>query len=138
MGLKYRKQIKIAPGVKLNINKKSASISVGGKGLSKTISTTGKTTTTVGIPGSGLSYSTTDSTKKPSESNPSDIQANPSEAYSTCSTICFVLSVPLLIIGLLYALLDRIGFFFAFIGLILLVFGFVTKKQANKTKTDSI
>jgi hypothetical protein len=64
MGFRFRKQIKIAPGVKLNINKDSASISVGGKGLTHTVSTTGKETTTVGLPGSGLSYSTTSGAKK--------------------------------------------------------------------------
>lgn len=59
MGVRYRKSIKIAPGVKVNLGKKSASISVGGKGYRKTFSTTGRTTTSVGIPGSGLSYTTT-------------------------------------------------------------------------------
>lgn len=59
MGLKFRKSVKIAPGVRLNVSKKSASVSVGGKGFHKTFSTTGKTTTTVGIPGTGLSYSKT-------------------------------------------------------------------------------
>ena len=31
MGFKYRKSVKIAPGVKLNVGKKSAGISIGGK-----------------------------------------------------------------------------------------------------------
>ena len=31
MGLSFRKSVKIAPGVKLNLGKKSAGISVGGK-----------------------------------------------------------------------------------------------------------
>ena len=37
---------------------KSASISIGPKGFKKTFSTSGRVTTTVGIPGTGLSYST--------------------------------------------------------------------------------
>ena len=57
MGTRFRKSKKIAPGVTLNFNKGSASISIGPKGLKKTFSTTGKTTTTVGIPGTGISYS---------------------------------------------------------------------------------
>lgn len=68
MGFRFRKQIKIAPGVKLNINKDSASVSVGGKGITHTVSTTGKTTTTVGIPGSGISYSTSSGAKKETNS----------------------------------------------------------------------
>jgi hypothetical protein len=70
MGFRFRKQIKIAPGVKLNINKESASVSVGGKGVTQTFSTTGKTTTTVGVPGSGVSYSATTGTKKEAQSEP--------------------------------------------------------------------
>lgn len=58
MGTRFRKSKKIAPGVRLNINKNSASVSFGPKGLKHTISTTGKQHTTVGIPGSGLSYTT--------------------------------------------------------------------------------
>lgn len=58
MGIRVRKSIKIAPGVKVNVGKKSTSVSVGGKGFRYTTSTTGKKTTTVGVPSSGLSYST--------------------------------------------------------------------------------
>lgn len=58
MGMRFRKSKKIAPGVRLNLSAKSASISIGPKGFKKTFSTNGRTTTTVGIPGTGLSYST--------------------------------------------------------------------------------
>ena len=56
MGLRFRRSIKVAPGVKLNINKKSSSITFGTKGVHVTKSTTGKTTRSVGIPGTGISY----------------------------------------------------------------------------------
>lgn len=56
MGLKFRKSYKIAPGVKVNINKKSSSVSFGGKGVHHSISSTGRKTTSVGIPGSGIGY----------------------------------------------------------------------------------
>lgn len=58
MGMRFRKSKKIAPGVRVNLNAKSASISIGPKGFKKTFSTSGRTTTTVGILGTGLSYST--------------------------------------------------------------------------------
>lgn len=58
MGMRFRKSKKIVPGVRVNLNAKSASISIGPKGFKKTFSTSGRTTTTVGIPGTGLSYST--------------------------------------------------------------------------------
>ena len=56
MGLRFRKSINLGHGLKLNIGTKSASISAGTKGVRKTISTTGRETTTVSIPGTGLSY----------------------------------------------------------------------------------
>lgn len=64
MGLKYRKSVKIAPGVRLNVSNKSTSISIGGNGFRKTYSSTGRTTTTVSIPGTGLSYSTSSKASK--------------------------------------------------------------------------
>lgn len=68
MGLRIRKSIKIAPGVKLNLNKKSTSVTFGGKGFHHTVSSTGRKTTTVGVPGTGISYSKTSGgkTSKPS------------------------------------------------------------------------
>lgn len=59
MGLRFRKSFKIAPGVKINLNKKSAGVTLGTKGAHYTINTSGKRTASVGIPGTGLSYSTT-------------------------------------------------------------------------------
>lgn len=64
MGLRYRKSVKIAPGVRLNISNKSTSISIGGKGFRKTYSSTGRTTTSVGIPGTGISYVSTSKASK--------------------------------------------------------------------------
>jgi len=56
MGFRIRKSVKIAPGVKLNIGKKGInSVSIGGHGYTKNISKHG-TRTTVGIPGTGISY----------------------------------------------------------------------------------
>lgn len=42
MGFRFRKSFKVAPGVRLNVGKKSSSISVGNKYAHTTISTTGK------------------------------------------------------------------------------------------------
>ncbi|MCQ6280835.1 DUF4236 domain-containing protein [Bacillus sp. EB600] len=59
MGFRYRKSFKIAPGVRLNVGSKSSSISFGGWGMRYTINSKGKRTTSMGIPGTGLSYVTT-------------------------------------------------------------------------------
>lgn len=58
MGFRFHKSIKIAPGLKLNLNKKSVSVTAGTKGAHYTISSSGKKTASVGIPGTGLSYTT--------------------------------------------------------------------------------
>ena len=56
MGLRFRKSVKIAPGVKINFNKKSSSVTFGGKGVHYTVNSKGKKTASVGIPGTGISY----------------------------------------------------------------------------------
>lgn len=56
MGLRFRKSCKIAPGVKLNLNKNSTSITFGKRGAHYTVNSKGKKTASVGIPGTGISY----------------------------------------------------------------------------------
>jgi hypothetical protein len=63
MGLRFRKSFKIAPGVRFSIGAKSSSISFGGNGLRYTINSKGRRTTSVGIPGTGISYVTSSSSK---------------------------------------------------------------------------
>ena len=53
---RFRRRIRIAPGIHLNIGKTGISTSLGGRGLTLNIGR-GKTRTTVGLPGTGLSYS---------------------------------------------------------------------------------
>ncbi|MCQ9426679.1 DUF4236 domain-containing protein [Pseudomonas sp. LJDD11] len=68
MALRFRKSIKIIPGVKLNLGKKGASLSVGGRGLTANISRRG-TRVTAGVPGTGLSTTTMmNSRTQPAES----------------------------------------------------------------------
>ena len=59
MGFRFRKSVKIAPGVRLNIGKKSVGISAGVKGARVSVNSKGRVTKTVGLPGTGLSYTKT-------------------------------------------------------------------------------
>jgi len=52
---RFRRSVKLFPGVRWNIGKRSSSLSFGGKGFHYTVGTAGSRTT-VGIPGTGLSY----------------------------------------------------------------------------------
>ena len=56
MGLRFRKSVSLFPGVRLNFGKTGMSVSAGVPGFRKTIHTSGKVTTSVGIPGTGIYY----------------------------------------------------------------------------------
>jgi hypothetical protein len=62
MGLRFRRRIKIFPGLWINLSKSGASTSLGGKGLTVNLKN-GKAKTTIGLPGTGLSYSQSTSGK---------------------------------------------------------------------------
>lgn len=57
---RLRRSIKIFPGVRWNIGKKSTSFTFGGRGFHYTTGTRGRRTT-IGLPGTGLSYTSTSS-----------------------------------------------------------------------------
>lgn len=66
--LRFRRSVSIIPGVKLNFGKKGVSISSGVPGFRKTYNfNTGKTTTSVGIPGTGIYYVDTSGPSKKKE-----------------------------------------------------------------------
>lgn len=69
MAFRFRRSLKIAPGLTLNIGKKSASMRVGGRGAGVTMGTAGKRVT-VGVPGTGLSYATKVSGRSGKETPP--------------------------------------------------------------------
>lgn len=60
-GFRFRQRIKLLPGVWLNLSKRGVSTSVGTKGLTVNLKDD-KARTTVSVPGTGLSYTRTDST----------------------------------------------------------------------------
>jgi hypothetical protein len=49
--LTFRKSIRILPGVRLNLGRKSRSITIGPRWFKKTYSSTGRTTTSADLPG---------------------------------------------------------------------------------------
>lgn len=58
MGFRFKKSIKIAPGIKLNIGKKSIGMSVGSKFGGISVNSRNGTTSRISIPGTGISYTT--------------------------------------------------------------------------------
>lgn len=89
MGLKFRKSVKLAPGIKLNLTKNGvSSVSVGKNGAKVNIGKNG-IRSTVGIPGSGLSYSSHSPRKK--STTPQQVQ--PTQGNQTLGLINLVIIV---------------------------------------------
>ena len=57
MGFRFQRRIRLLPGVRLNLSKSGVSTSVGGRGAWLTLGRRGPRAT-VGLPGTGLSYTT--------------------------------------------------------------------------------
>lgn len=58
MGFRFRKSFRIAPGIRINISKKGlSSVSLGGRGATVNVGSDRGARLTVGIPGTGVSYS---------------------------------------------------------------------------------
>lgn len=63
VSFRFRKSVKIAPGVKFNLSKSGGSLSLGGKGITANISSRG-VRSTYSLPGTGISYVTQASASK--------------------------------------------------------------------------
>lgn len=82
MGLRFRKSIKICKGVRLNLNKNSWGMSIGGRGYGYSFNSKGRQTKHIGIPGTGLSYVTSSSSKKSHNKHSAKQQENRNNNYT--------------------------------------------------------
>lgn len=64
MALRFRRSMKVGKGIRLNVSKRGIGMSVGKRGLRRSIHSTGRSTGTIGIPGTGLSYVDTKTSSK--------------------------------------------------------------------------
>lgn len=130
MGFRFRKSFKIAPGVRVNLGKKSVGISAGVKGARVSVNSSGRVTKSVGIPGTGISYVKTSKIggagsgggKEPPSSQtplpaPQPQPNKPKDAY----TLLKVLGIILVVLGLFLSIASVIGgFIFTAIGCVIL------------------
>ncbi|MGO5027597.1 DUF4236 domain-containing protein [Candidatus Agathobaculum pullicola] len=130
MGFRFRKSFKIAPGVRVNLGKKSIGISAGVKGARVSVNSSGRVTKSVGIPGTGISYVKTSKIggtgsgggKEPPSSQtplpaPQPQPNKPKGAY----TLLKVLGILLVALGLFLSIASVIGgFIFTAIGCVVL------------------
>jgi len=56
MSFRFRRSVGLGGGVRLNFTKRGVSTSFGRRGLRYTVGSTGRRTRTVGIPGTGMSW----------------------------------------------------------------------------------
>jgi len=56
MGLRFQRRIKVLPGVRINLSKSGVGFSVGGRGAHIGIDSRGRRYTSVGLPGTGVSW----------------------------------------------------------------------------------
>lgn len=132
MGLRFRKSVKIAPGVKVNLNKKSTSVTFGGKGVHRTISSTGKKTTSVGLPGSGAYYTsssggTSGTKKKVSSSSGHEYNVTPSQTPDTSAALEKFSDRALRTYRIIFGILSVLFLFIALVGFVAshIIFGII-------------
>ncbi|MCI9598553.1 MAG: DUF4236 domain-containing protein [Firmicutes bacterium] len=134
MAVKFKKSVKISSGVKINFNKNSASATFGGKGLHQTISSTGRKTTTVGIPRTGLYYTESKNRKQNTELSPTDnlsgcnhVQASDEQCKKDISTKWYqIFKIAFGAMLAIMCLLLMIVYLWAIIGVIFGVYCFIS------------
>lgn len=94
MGLRFRKSVKIAPGVRLNIGKKSVGVSAGVKGYRKSINSSGRVTTSIGTPVAGVSYVKTENFKTKKKKAASNRASSTATAASSSASSPAVAPAP--------------------------------------------
>ena len=82
MPFRFRKSVKILPGVKVNLSKGGVSTSVGGKGFHVNVGKRG-VRKTIGIPGTGISHT-------------SNVTSSPAKSQGCC--LVSLLTIPLRIL----------------------------------------
>jgi len=70
MGFRFRRSVRLFPGLRLNVSRSRVSGSIGGRGAWLTIGPKG-TRATLGIPGTGLSYTEQSPWARPTPTHPS-------------------------------------------------------------------
>ena len=97
MSYKFRRTFKVAPGLKLNVGKKSASLTFGGKLFRKTVNTKGQVTTSGSLPGTGIYWSERERLSNGSEDKSVDNLLDNEEPKHIGALLMLILSVGLLV-----------------------------------------
>lgn len=83
MGFRFRKSINLGPGMKINFNKRSVGVSFGKKGMRYSVNSNGRSTASVGVPGTGLYYTKTNNSHSNNYQSAAG-NGNPTQHNQTC------------------------------------------------------
>jgi hypothetical protein len=97
MGLRFQRRIRLFPGVRLNLSKSGISTSIGARGAWFTFGPRG-TRTTVGLPGTGVSYTTQSPAHRHEQPPAPAPTSSPAPAVRPALVIAAVLALVLLAI----------------------------------------
>ena len=148
MATRFRKSIKIAPGIKLNLGKKSAGISIGGKYGGVSFNSKTGARARVSAPGTGISYSakigesqTSRSSHSAATSTKEPVEKNPT-TYLILTIFLGLFGVHRFyrkqyFIGILYLCTAGIGAIGWFVDIFIAVKYFVNSKKASNENTEN-
>ena len=100
---RFRRSVKIAPGVRLNFSKSGVSTSIGTRGAHVTLGH-GKVRKTVGIPGTGVSYTEIENTR-PQEHLAREPDITDSDSGKVLGNIGAALIIGIMLLAVAYQLL---------------------------------
>ena len=105
MGLRLFRRIKIAPGISINLSKSGLSASAGVRGAHVTLGPRG-VRRTVGIPGTGISYSENSSLSGSSRKRRSSTRPTDDEAHELVTSLsgCISTAIMIAIVGIIILL----------------------------------
>jgi len=100
---RFRRSFKIAPGVRVNVGRRGVGVSAGVRGARVSVNSRGTKTTSVGIPGTGLSYSDREQIGQPEAVEPveADLRERPSRVgpVRTLARLVGLVCLLMLVIG---------------------------------------
>lgn len=102
MGWRFQKRIRIFPGVTLNVGSKGVSTSFGVRGARITVGR-GKTRTTLGLPGTGLSHTSTSSGPRKAR-RPAQVTAERASFVSAVGRVILYGAVAVLVFSVVFAI----------------------------------
>jgi cobalamin biosynthesis Mg chelatase CobN len=135
MGLRVRKSVKIAPGVKVNIGKKSVGVSAGNKYGGVSVNSKTGVSSRVSVPGTGVSYTNKISDNKKAQSKQTPSKHSPI-AFFVAGVIFAVCSIAMLCVWVYTRdVIGNFGLYFALVFAPFSLFYFICSiKEKRKRK----